>query len=130
VIGRLAVGVLVLGVLALLIGSTIGPRLVVLIFGEQYALGGGHMALLALGVAVYVGLVIVTQVLVAAARHRDVAWSWLSGVVAGALVALLVPGLLLRAELGFLVGAVVAWLVSVSLVVNRRPDRERQVARV
>jgi O-antigen/teichoic acid export membrane protein len=128
VIARLAAGVGVLGVVAVALGLTVGPPLVVLIFGEKYALGGGHMALLALGVATYVGLVIVTQVLVAAARHRDVAWSWLSGVVAGGLVVVLVPGLLLRAELGFLIGSVVAWLVSVSLVLNRRAERKLQGA--
>jgi hypothetical protein len=72
--------------------------------------------------------VIVTQVLVAAARHRDVGWSWLSGVLAGGLVVLLVPDLLLRAELGFLVGSVVAWLVSISLVLSRRSDRKLQGA--
>jgi hypothetical protein len=82
------------------------------------------MALLALGVAIYVGLVIVTQVLVAAARHRDVAWSWLSGLIAGGVTAVLVPGLLARAELSFLAGTVVAWLVGVSLVLARRPARE------
>jgi O-antigen/teichoic acid export membrane protein len=124
VVGRLALGVAALGVVAVLIGLTVGTPLVTLIFGEQYALGGGHMALLALGVAVYVGLVIVTQVLVAAARHRDVAWSWLSGVVAAAATALVVPGLLARAELSFLVGALVAWLVGLSLVLARRPARE------
>lgn len=128
VIARLAAGVGVLGVVAVALGLTAGPRLVVLIFGEQYALGGGHMALLALGVATYVGLVIVTQVLVAAARHRDVGWSWLSGVLAGGLVVLLVPDLLLRAELGFLVGSLVAWLVSISLVLRRRSDRKLQGA--
>jgi O-antigen/teichoic acid export membrane protein len=124
VIARLAAGVGVLGVVAVAIGLTIGPRLVTLIFGEQYSLGGGHMALLALGVATYVGLVIVTQVLVAAARHRDVGWSWLSGVLVGGLVVLLVPDLLLRAELGFLIGSVVAWSVSISLVLNRRSERK------
>lgn len=124
VVGRLAAGVALLGVVAVLLGLTVGTPLVVLIFGEQYGLGGGHMALLALGVAIYVGLVIVTQVLVAAARHRDVAWSWLSGLIAGGVTAALVPGLLARAELSFLAGTVVAWLVGVSLVLARRPARE------
>jgi len=124
VVGRLAAGVALLGVVAVLLGLTVGTPLVVLIFGEQYGLGGGHMALLALGVAIYVGLVIVTQVLVAAARHRDVAWSWLSGLIAGGVTAVLVPGLLARAELSFLAGTVVAWLVGVSLVLARRPARE------
>jgi O-antigen/teichoic acid export membrane protein len=130
VMARLGLGVLGLGVVAVALGATAGPWLVRLIFGEQYVLGGGHMALLALGVAGYVGLVIVTQVLVAAARHRDVAWSWSSGVLAGAAVAAAVPGLLLRAELGFLAGTLVAWVVSASLVLTRRPDQEPQVAGV
>jgi O-antigen/teichoic acid export membrane protein len=130
VMSRLGLAVAVLAVLAVALGLTAGPWLVSLIFGESYELGGGHMALLALGVAGYVGLVIVTQVLVAAARHRDVAWSWLSGVLAGGAVAAVVPDLLLRAELGFLVGTLVAWVVSTSLVLARRPDREPQVARV
>ncbi|MGQ0482475.1 MAG: hypothetical protein ACT4O0_15810 [Pseudonocardia sp.] len=129
VMARLGAAVLVLGLVAVALGLTAGPSLVALIFGEDYVLGGGHMALLALGVAVYVGLVIVTQVLVAAARHRDVAWSWLSGVLAGALVAAVVPDLLLRAELGFLAGSLMAWLVSASLVLTRRPTPELLGAR-
>jgi O-antigen/teichoic acid export membrane protein len=128
VVGRLAAGVAVLAVLAVLLGLTVGPVLVKLIFGPQYELAGGHMALLALGVASYVGLVIVTQVLVAAARHRDVAWSWLAGVVAGVVLALVIPDLLLRAELAFLAGSGVAWLVSISVVLTRRHDRELQGA--
>lgn len=116
VVGQLASAVALLGTLAVLLGLTVGPTLVGLIFGDQYVLGGRHMALLALGVASYVGLVIVTQVLVASARHREVAWSWLAGVAVGAVVVLVVPDLLLRVELAFLAGSSVAWLVSTLLV--------------
>ena len=72
---RLSVAVVAFGAVAVTIGFVTGPRLVTLIFGEQYALPGGDVALLSLGVALYTGLVIVTQVLVAAVRHRLVAWS-------------------------------------------------------
>lgn len=128
VLAWIGAGVVVLGLAAAGLGLTVGPPLVGLIFGAQYVLGGGHLALLALGVATYLGLVLVTQVLVAAARHRDLAWSWLSGVLAGGLVAALVPDLLLRAELGFLAGSVTAWLVGASLVLTRRSTPELQGA--
>lgn len=125
---RLAVAVVAFGAVAVTIGFVTGPRLVTLIFGEQYALPGGDVALLSLGVALYTGLVIVTQVLVAAVRHRLVAWSWLSGLVVAAMVWALVPELLLRAELAFLLGSTTGWLVGTVLPLIDR--RERVMTRV
>ena len=90
----------------LALGYLVGPLLVGLIFSDQYVLGGLDVALLAVGVAAYIGLILVTQVLVASARHRLVAWSWLTGVVVATVVLLLVPDLLLGAELAFLTGSV------------------------
>jgi len=124
---RVGGGVLILALVSAMLGLTVGPPLIELIFGLQYVLAGDHMALLALGVASYVGLVIVTQVLVASARHRQVAQSWLAGVVAAALVVLVVPDLLLRAELALLVGSGAAWLVSVWVVLS--PNAGREVSR-
>jgi O-antigen/teichoic acid export membrane protein len=83
-------------------------------------LGGVHVALLAVGVAAYIVLVLITQVLVASVRHRLVAWSWLSGLLTAALVLVLVPDLLLRAELAFLLGSVAGWLVGTALVLSER----------
>jgi O-antigen/teichoic acid export membrane protein len=125
---RLAAGLGVLGVLAVLLGWFVGPFLVGLIFGEDYVLGGRDVAVLALGVAAHIGLVLVTQVLVAAVRHRLVAVSWLAGVVVAAVVLLAVPDLLLAAELAFLAGSVTGWLVGTLLVLTT--GRERELERV
>ena len=102
---HIALGLAGLAVAALLLGYYAGPPLVGLIFGESYVLGGRDIALLAVGVAAHIGLVLVTQVLVAAVRHRLVAWSWLSGVVVAAVILFTVPDLLLGAKLAFLAGS-------------------------
>jgi hypothetical protein len=59
-------------------------------------------------------------------RHRLVAWSWLSGLVVGAVVLAVVPDLLLRAELAFLLGSVTGWLVGTALVLSERRERVLQ----
>jgi O-antigen/teichoic acid export membrane protein len=128
VLAGLSAGLAVLGVLALALGYLVGPLLVGLIFGDQYVLGGRDVALLAVGVAAYIGLILVTQVLVASARHRLVAWSWLTGVVVATVVLLLVPDLLLGAELAFLTGSVTGWLVATLLVLTTGRERELQRA--
>ena len=91
-------------------------------------LGGGDVALLAVGVAAHIGLVLVTQVLVAAVRHRLVAWAWLSGVTVAAVILLTVPDLLLGAELAFLIGSTTGWLVATLLVLTTGRERELQRA--
>ena len=126
VMRQLTLGLLGLGVVALIIGFFAGPTIVGLIFGPDYVLSGGHVARLAVGVAAYIGLVLVTQVLVASVWHRLVAWSWLSGLVVSGLVLVLVPDLLLRAELAFLLGSVTGWLVGTTLVLARGRERELQ----
>jgi O-antigen/teichoic acid export membrane protein len=122
----LALGLLVLAGLAFGLGFLAGPWLVGFVFGPEYVLPGAHVALLAVGVAFYIGLVLVTQVLVASVRHRLVAWSWLSGLVVGAVVLALVPDLLLRAELAFLLGSAAGWLVGTALVLIERRERVLQ----
>ena len=126
---RLALGLAALGVVAWVLGWFAGPLLVGLIFGDRYVLGGRDVALLAVGVAAHIGLVLVTQVLVAAVRHRLVAWSWLSGVAVAAVVLVAVPDLLLAAELAFLAGSVTGWSVGTLLILTtERRERELQRA--
>ena len=111
------------------IAAGLRTPLVGLIFGESYVLGGRDIALLAVGVAAHIGLVLVTQVLVAAVRHRVVAWSWLSGVVVATVILFAVPDLLLGAELAFLAGSATGWLVGTLLVLTTgRRERELQRA--
>jgi O-antigen/teichoic acid export membrane protein len=125
---RIAAGLAGLAVAALLLGYFVGPFLVGLIFGDSYVIGGKDVALLAVGVAAHIGLVLVTQVLVAAVRHRLVAWAWLSGVVVAAVILFTVPDLLLAAELAFLIGSATGWLVGTLLVLTTGRERELQRA--
>ena len=64
-----------------LIGLFLGPALVSLVFGERYALPGTEgIALLAVGSALHLGLLVASQTLVASARHRaGVAVVWVAG---------------------------------------------------
>jgi len=126
VVRRISLGLLALGVAAVGAGLLAGPWLIRLIFGARYVLPAGHVALLAAGVAAYIGLVLVTQVLVASARHRLVGWSWLSGLVVASLVLAVVPDLLLRAELAFFLGSMAGWLVGTALVLTERRERVLQ----
>jgi O-antigen/teichoic acid export membrane protein len=126
---RIALGIVGLGGAALALGYFAGPLLVGLIFGKSYVLGGRDAAPLAVGVAAHIGLVLVTQVLVAAVRHRLVAWSWLSGVAVAAVILFTVPDLLLAAELAFLAGSATGWVVGTLLVLTTgRRERELQRA--
>ena len=125
---RIGLGLAALGVAALALGWFVGPLLVGLIFGDAYVLGGRDVALLAVGVAAHIGLVLVTQVLVAAVRHRLVAGAWFTGVVVAAVILFTVPDLLLAAELAFLTGSVTGWLVGTLLVLTTN-GRERELQR-
>jgi O-antigen/teichoic acid export membrane protein len=124
----IAGGLVALALAAVALGYFVGPLLVGLIFGDSYVLGGKDVALLAVGVAAHIGLVLVTQVLVAAVRHRLVAWAWLSGVTVAAAILLTVPDLLLGAELAFLIGSTTGWLVATLLVLTTGRERELQRA--
>jgi O-antigen/teichoic acid export membrane protein len=128
VMARIALGIVGLGVAAVLLGYFAGPLLVGLIFGDAYVLGGRDVALLAVGVAAHIGLVLVTQVLVAAVRHRLVAGAWLSGVAVATVILFVVPDLLLGAELAFLIGSATGWLVATLLVLTTG-KRERELQR-
>ena len=128
VMAHIALGLVGLGVAAVLLGYFAGPLLVGLIFGDAYVLGGRDVALLAVGVAAHIGLVLVTQVLVAAVRHRLVAGAWLSGVAVATVILFVVPDLLLGAELAFLIGSATGWLVATLLVLTTGRERELQRA--
>jgi O-antigen/teichoic acid export membrane protein len=113
-------GVLVLlGLVGAAAAFAIGPWLVRLVFGASYVLGGSDLALMALGVTAHLGLIITTQALVASALHAKVAWSWLVGIAGAAVTFAVVPDLLLRAELSFLVGSGLGWLVGMGLLIGK-----------
>ncbi|NEK57985.1 hypothetical protein GCU56_08885 [Geodermatophilus sabuli] len=124
-VGRTAGGVGVLCALAALAGWLVGPLLVRLLFGDRYVLGGGALAVLAVGTALYLGLLATSQALVAAARHRDVGLVWSTGLAAAAVVFLAVPGLIARTGLAYVVGCGVAFVVSLVLLVRHGRARPR-----
>ncbi|GAA4867745.1 lipopolysaccharide biosynthesis protein [Actinomycetospora straminea] len=120
-------GTAVLGALAAIgapLAWWIGPRLVSLIFGDAYAIGGLDLAIIVLGVLAHVGLVVVTQVHVARGRHRDVALSWIAALLAAGVAFWLVPGAILGGEVAFAVGSAVGAGVSALILAasRRRPE--------
>lgn len=105
----------------------VGPTVVRLVFGDDYVIGGLDLALIVGGVLAHIGLVVVTQVHVARGRHRDVAMSWASGLMAAGTTFWLVPGAILAGEVAFLVGSVVGAAVScLILAETRRRSRSGQ----
>lgn len=96
-----------------------GPTLIRWIFGPAYLIGAGDLALLAVGVLAHLALILTAQVLVAAARHRAVATSWLVGLAVLGVVVAAVPDLVLGAELGFLIGSAAGCAVGVAQLLGR-----------
>jgi O-antigen/teichoic acid export membrane protein len=99
----------VLGALGALV---VGRPVVGLLFGPELLVPGGDLALMVAGVCMHVGLLVVTQALVALNLHARAGLAWTAGLSAAAVVFLVVQPLLLRAELAFLVGSVVGGVVA------------------
>ena len=107
----------------------VGPRVVALVFGPDYTIGGLDLSIILCGVLAHIGLVVVTQVHVARGRHRDVALSWTIGLVAAGVTFWLVPGVILSGEVAFLVGSAVGAVASgLILAASRRRTDERNEA--
>jgi hypothetical protein len=77
------------------------------------------MGVLAAGTGLSIGLLVAGQALVAGARHRDAALAWSAGLVAGAVLFAVVPGLVERAAFSFTGGCAVAFLVAAALLLGR-----------
>jgi O-antigen/teichoic acid export membrane protein len=122
-------GVALLGAVAVVgvpLAWFLGPWVVALVFGPDYAIGGLDLAIILCGVLAHIGLVVVTQVHVARGRHRDVALSWTAGLVAAGLTFWLVPGVILSGEVAFGVGSAVGAVVSaLILAASRRRNDDR-----
>ena len=85
-------------------GWVLGPWLVHLIFGDQYHASRALVAVLAAGVAAYIGLLVLTQAFVAEGRHRTVGVAWGVGVLVAAVVFWSVPDLVAAASFSFALG--------------------------
>jgi O-antigen/teichoic acid export membrane protein len=123
VISRVAGAILAVGVLGGGVAYAIGPWLMRVVFGGEYQIGRLDVAAMVVGVVAYLGLLIVTQALVASALHAKVAWSWLSGLAVAVVVFAVVPDLALRGELAFLLGSAVGCAAGAGqlLAAHRKP---------
>jgi O-antigen/teichoic acid export membrane protein len=123
-LGRTAAAIVALGAVGVAVALALGPWLVQLVFGAQYRLPGADLALMVAGVGAHVGLLLVTQALIATSRQRDVALSWLAALAVAGTVFAVVPDLLLRAELAFLAGSATGWVVGNAQILGHRTREE------
>lgn len=86
----------------------LGPAVVELAFGPDFALGRRDLALLAAASCIYLLGLTFSQALIALRHQPRVAVGWGLGIAALAIVTFLGDELLFRVEMGFLVGSVVA----------------------
>lgn len=110
---RIGLGAFAAAVLAAGMAWIAGPRVIEIVFGPRYALGGRDVALMVGGAMLYLGLIVAAQALVGAGRHRDVGLVWTLGLLGGAVAFLAVSDLVLRAELAFAVGSAVGLILAV-----------------
>jgi O-antigen/teichoic acid export membrane protein len=117
-LGKGAAGLVGLAVVGVPLAWWLGPPIVSLVFGKDYAIPGAQLAVIMAGVLAHVGLVVVTQVHVARGRHVDVAASWLAGLVVAALTFWLVPGVVVAGEVAFGAGSALGAVVSTLLLIR------------
>lgn len=115
--------VLVVGAIGVALSYAVGPRLVVLLFGPKYQVTAGSLAVLSVGAACYLGLLIATQALVASAWHKHVAAVWVAGIVVGAVFVAVLPNLVTAIEIGFMAGCVASFVIAVVSLSRRPPDQ-------
>ncbi len=104
---RLLVAVGGLGAVATLAAWSVGPQVVRLTFGENFALGHRDLALLALFSAIFMLAVTLGQSLIALSSPARMAIGWALGVVTFVVVTALGDDLYLRVELGLVAGTLV-----------------------
>ena len=95
----------VLVVVTTLGALVLGPFVVSLVFGADFAVTAPTMAVLAGATSVYVLGASLSGAAIAAARHRLSSLAWLTGAVAFTAVALVGDDLYRRVELGYLAGS-------------------------
>ncbi|MFW3172824.1 hypothetical protein [Geodermatophilus sp. CPCC 206100] len=119
---RLLAAVAALAAVGGVLGALAGPPLVALLFGERYAVAAGIVAVLAVGSVLHVGLLVCSQGVVAAGRHRDSALAWGAGLAVAAGVAALVPGTATRGAWAFTAGTAAALAWCTVTLLRHRPQ--------
>jgi len=101
------------------VAALAGPTVVGAFFGEEYRLGSLDMALLAAASSVYMAALALAQALISISGYRRAAFAWVLGTVTIFAVTAIPGDLVLRAERGFLAGAVVAAATMTVLLLRR-----------
>jgi len=129
---RLLTAVSGLGVAAVVGAFLIGPLVVRILFGPDYDLGRRNLTMLAASSALYMVAITMSQAIIALHGHARVAIGWAVGVVVFVVVTALGNDLLLRVEMGLVVGSAASvlalWLLLRSLMKRGGvPDEESLV---
>jgi O-antigen/teichoic acid export membrane protein len=123
-LGRFARGVVFVGaglaVLGGVIGWLVGPEVVSLLFGEEFAPSAAVAALTAAGVMAAAAAQIAGQVLVAEARTSRLAGAWFGGLLVAAVALVALGGQPdVRVAVAFAVGEGVALILMAALAIRR-----------
>jgi len=105
---RLLLAVVAVAAVAIIGAWALGPWVVRFFFGEGFALGRRDLGYLAAASGAFMVALTFAQALIALSRHAWAAVGWLVGVAGFAIVTAMGSDLILRVELGFLVGSVAA----------------------
>lgn len=124
-LARVLVVVTAFGLLGVAGSGAVGPWLVRLLFGPSFVLGRSDLILLALGSALYMLGMALSQALIAVESHAACLGGWAAGVLGLGVVTAAVPGLQSRVEWGFVAGCGVAGLTMAYLLRDRLADVAR-----
>jgi O-antigen/teichoic acid export membrane protein len=124
---RMAAAIGVLCVVATVGAWLLGPTVVEIAFGPDFALGRRDLALLAAASCIYLLGLTFAQALIALRHQPRVASGWGIGIAVLAAVTMVGDDLLFRVELGFLAGSVAASVAMALLLLGplRRGEPER-----
>lgn len=115
-VNRLLAASALLGIVTVVGALLLGQPALTLLFGPRFHLGGRDLALMSASTSGIMVALVLVQALVALERPRDVALSWLLGVVGFGAVVAVGDDPVLRVELALLGGAVVAACCAAVLV--------------
>lgn len=113
---KLTIALVAVGVAMTLGAALAGPAVMRLVFGERFALRAVDLAALAASSAGYMLALVYASALLALSRHSSVALGWLAGSAVSMAALAVIPGLIVRVELSFLIGTATTVAVFGTLV--------------
>ena len=118
-LSRLLVVVSAIAVAGVVGAFLLGPLIIRVLFGEDFVIGRTDIALLAASSGAFMLAVALGQALIALSGQSQVAIGWFLGVVTFLVVTAIGNDLLLRVEMGLVLGSVVAAVVIGALAALR-----------